>query len=69
VQIARVLDADPPTGFRPDALCHIRAREVAHLRKGIDAIRGSGNVTGTKTFITLGNSTEPCAPATKPRPR
>ena len=43
----------------PDALCHIRARDVAHLREVIDAIRGSGSVTGTKTFITLGNSTEP----------
>jgi DNA-binding Lrp family transcriptional regulator len=42
----------------PDALCHIRARDVTHLRQVIDAIRVSGGVVGTKTFITLGSSTE-----------
>ncbi|HEY2059697.1 Lrp/AsnC family transcriptional regulator [Amycolatopsis sp. NBC_01480] len=43
----------------PDALCHIRAKDVTHLRAVIDAIRSSGGVMGTKTFITLGSSTEP----------
>ncbi|MFI5613692.1 Lrp/AsnC family transcriptional regulator [Amycolatopsis sp. FDAARGOS 1241] len=48
-----------PVAGDPDALCHIRARDVTHLREVIDAIRVSGGVVGTKTFITLGSATGP----------
>jgi hypothetical protein len=38
----------------PDALCHVRARDIAHLRTVIDAIRRSSGVIGTKTLMVLG---------------
>jgi Lrp/AsnC family leucine-responsive transcriptional regulator len=47
-----------PVAGDPDALCHIRARDVTHLRDVLDTIRVSGGVVGTKTFITLGGSHE-----------
>jgi Lrp/AsnC family transcriptional regulator, leucine-responsive regulatory protein len=40
----------------PDALAHIRARDVSHLKDVIDQIRSSGRVVGTKTLMVLGRS-------------
>jgi Lrp/AsnC family leucine-responsive transcriptional regulator len=42
----------------PDALVHLRVRDVAHLTRTIDRLRRSGNVTGTKTLIVLGTETK-----------
>lgn len=41
----------------PDALVHLRVRDVAHLTHVIDLLRRSGKVTGTKTLIVLGTET------------
>lgn len=41
----------------PDALVHLRVRDVADLTRAIDMLRRSGNVTGTKTLIVLGTET------------
>jgi Lrp/AsnC family transcriptional regulator, leucine-responsive regulatory protein len=41
----------------PDALVHLRVRDVADLTRVIDRIRRGGNVTGTKTLIVLGSET------------
>ena len=38
----------------PDALVHLRVRDLDHLKQVIDQIRRSGAVTGTKTLIVLG---------------
>ena len=38
----------------PDALVHLRVRDLDHLKQVIDTIRRSGRVTGTKTLIVLG---------------
>jgi Lrp/AsnC family transcriptional regulator, leucine-responsive regulatory protein len=38
----------------PDALIHLRVRDVAHLQQAIDALRRAGTVTGTKTLLVLG---------------
>jgi DNA-binding Lrp family transcriptional regulator len=38
----------------PDALVHLRVRDLAHLKDAINRIRVSGQVTGTKTLIVLG---------------
>jgi hypothetical protein len=38
----------------PGALCHVRARDIAHLRTVIDAIRRSSGVIGAKTLMDLG---------------
>jgi Lrp/AsnC family transcriptional regulator, leucine-responsive regulatory protein len=38
----------------PDALVRIRARDVRDLKRVVDRLRGSGQVTGTKTLIVLG---------------
>jgi Lrp/AsnC family transcriptional regulator, leucine-responsive regulatory protein len=40
----------------PDALVHLRVRDLAHLKRVIDSIRRSGRVTGTKTLIVLGKT-------------
>lgn len=40
----------------PDALCHVRARDVAHLRSVVDTIRQSSGVMGTKTLLVMGSS-------------
>jgi Lrp/AsnC family transcriptional regulator, leucine-responsive regulatory protein len=40
----------------PDALVHLRVRDVADLTRVIDLLRRSGKVTGTKTLIVLGTS-------------
>lgn len=37
----------------PDALVHIRVRDVGHLTQVIDRLRRNGRVTGTKTLIVL----------------
>jgi Lrp/AsnC family transcriptional regulator, leucine-responsive regulatory protein len=37
----------------PDALVHLRVRDVADLTRVIDLLRRSGKVTGTKTLIVL----------------
>jgi Lrp/AsnC family leucine-responsive transcriptional regulator len=37
----------------PDALVHMRVRDVADLTRVIDLLRRSGKVTGTKTLIVL----------------
>ncbi|MGD9735059.1 MAG: Lrp/AsnC family transcriptional regulator [Solirubrobacterales bacterium] len=39
----------------PDALVHLRVRDVADLTRVIDLLRRSGKVTGTKTLIVLDN--------------
>lgn len=39
----------------PDALVHLRVRDVADLTRVIDLLRRSGRVTGTKTLIVLGS--------------
>lgn len=38
----------------PDALVHMRVRDINHLQEVIDGLRSSGKVTGTKTLIVLG---------------
>jgi Lrp/AsnC family transcriptional regulator, leucine-responsive regulatory protein len=38
----------------PDALVHLRVRDVADLTRVIDLLRRGGKVTGTKTLIVLG---------------
>jgi Lrp/AsnC family transcriptional regulator, leucine-responsive regulatory protein len=38
----------------PDALVHLRVRDLDHLKRVIDQIRRTGRVTGTKTLIVLG---------------
>jgi DNA-binding Lrp family transcriptional regulator len=40
----------------PDALVHLRVRDLDHLKRVIDQIRRSGAVTGTKTLIVLGKA-------------
>lgn len=44
------------TAGDPDALAHIRVRDVSHLTEVIDQIRRRGRVTGTKTLMVLGTS-------------
>jgi DNA-binding Lrp family transcriptional regulator len=41
----------------PDALVHMRVRDVADLTRVIDQLRRSGEVVGTKTLIVLGTET------------
>ena len=41
------------TAGDPDALVHIRVRDVADLTRVIDLLRRSGRVTGTKTLMVL----------------
>jgi Lrp/AsnC family transcriptional regulator, leucine-responsive regulatory protein len=47
----------------PDALAHLRVRDVADLTRVIDVLRRSGKVNGTKTLIVLGTEHK------LPRPR
>ncbi|MBN9622743.1 MAG: Lrp/AsnC family transcriptional regulator [Actinobacteria bacterium] len=42
----------------PDALVHLRVRDVADLTRVIDLLRRSGKVTGTKTLIVLASDTK-----------
>jgi Lrp/AsnC family leucine-responsive transcriptional regulator len=41
------------TAGDPDALVHIRVRDVGHLTQVIDRLRRSGTITGTKTLMVL----------------
>ncbi|WP_084964095.1 Lrp/AsnC family transcriptional regulator [Thermoactinospora rubra] len=41
----------------PDALIHVRARDLEHLQQVIDTLRRTGNVTGTKTLMVMGSWT------------
>lgn len=41
------------TAGDPDAVAHIRVRDVADLTRVIDRLRRSGRVTGTKTLMVL----------------
>lgn len=41
----------------PDALVHLRVRDVADLTRVIDQLRRSDTVVGTKTLIVLGTET------------
>jgi Lrp/AsnC family leucine-responsive transcriptional regulator len=43
----------------PDALVHLRVRDVADLTRVIDLLRRSGKVTGTKTLMVLDTRTSP----------
>lgn len=45
----------------PDALVHMRVRDVADLTRVIDLLRRTGKVTGTKTLIVLASETGPSA--------
>jgi Lrp/AsnC family transcriptional regulator, leucine-responsive regulatory protein len=51
------VDAVYTTAGDPDALVHMRVRDVADLTRVIDLIRRSGKVTGTKTLMVLGTET------------
>jgi Lrp/AsnC family transcriptional regulator, leucine-responsive regulatory protein len=51
------VDAVYTTAGDPDALVHMRVRDVADLTRVIDLLRRSGKVTGTKTLIVLGTET------------
>jgi Lrp/AsnC family leucine-responsive transcriptional regulator len=46
----------------PDALVHLRVRDVEDLTRVIDLLRRSGQVTGTKTLIVLGTESRGDAP-------
>lgn len=41
----------------PDALVHMRVRDVADLTRVIDLLRRTGKVTGTKTLIVVASET------------
>ncbi|MFC7588509.1 Lrp/AsnC family transcriptional regulator [Nonomuraea antimicrobica] len=41
----------------PDALIHVRVRDLGHLQQIIDRLRRAGDVTGTKTLLVLGSWT------------
>ncbi|WP_371658460.1 Lrp/AsnC family transcriptional regulator [Streptomyces sp. NBC_00280] len=45
------------TAGDPDALVHVRVRDIAHLQKVIDGLRRERGVTGTKTLMVLGSWT------------
>lgn len=47
------VDAVYTTAGDPDALVHMRVRDVADLTRVIDLLRRTGKVTGTKTLIVL----------------
>ena len=50
----------------PDALVRLRVSDLDHLKRVIDRIRRSGNVTGTKTLIVLGSTSGPAARPAEP---
>lgn len=55
------------TAGDPDALVHMRVRDMAHLRHAVDQLRRSGQVTGTKTLMVLSVWSRPDRP-TRPTP-
>jgi DNA-binding Lrp family transcriptional regulator len=46
----------------PDAMIHVRARDLGHLQQVIDRLRRAGDVTGTKTLLVLGSWTHETVP-------
>lgn len=52
----------------PDALIHIRVRDLDHLQQIIDGLRRTGNITGTKTLMVLGSWSRD-TPRTQPKTR
>ncbi|HLU72145.1 MAG TPA: Lrp/AsnC family transcriptional regulator [Nonomuraea sp.] len=50
----------------PDALIHVRVRDLGHLQQVVDRLRRAGDVTGTKTLLVLGSWTRDTL---TPRPR
>jgi Lrp/AsnC family leucine-responsive transcriptional regulator len=56
------VDAVYTTAGDPDALVHLRVRDVADLTRVIDLLRRSGRVTGTKTLMVLGTETKADGP-------
>jgi len=52
------VDAVYTTAGDPDALAHLRVRDVDDLTRVIDLLRRSGRITGTKTLIVLGTETK-----------
>jgi len=46
----------------PDALIHVRVRDLGHLQQVIDRLRRAGDVTGTKTLLVLGTWTRDLGP-------
>ncbi|SHK36590.1 DNA-binding transcriptional regulator, Lrp family [Pseudonocardia thermophila] len=51
----------------PDALVHLRVRDMNHLQDVIDGLRRTGQVTGTKTLIVLGRWLRPSLPQAQRR--
>jgi len=47
------------TAGDPDALVHVRARDVGHLTQVIDRLRRNGQVAGTKTLMVLNSYSPP----------
>ncbi|GAA3717020.1 Lrp/AsnC family transcriptional regulator [Streptomyces tremellae] len=43
----------------PDALLHVRVRDLDHLQHVIDGLRRSDQITGTKTLMVLGSWSRP----------
>ncbi|MFI5959403.1 Lrp/AsnC family transcriptional regulator [Cryptosporangium sp. NPDC051539] len=41
----------------PDALIHLRVRDIGHLQQVIDRLRRTGSVVGTKTLMVMGSWT------------
>ncbi|MCW2981190.1 MAG: Lrp/AsnC family transcriptional regulator [Solirubrobacterales bacterium] len=52
------VDAVYTTAGDPDALAHLRVRDVADLTRVIDLLRRSGRITGTKTLMVLSTETK-----------
>ncbi|WP_318272294.1 Lrp/AsnC family transcriptional regulator [Microbispora triticiradicis] len=52
----------------PDALIHVRVRDLSHLQQVIDRLRRAGDVTGTKTLLVLGSWTRDTGSATDTGP-
>lgn len=53
--LSEVVEAFTTAGD-PDALVRVRASDLDHLKRVVDRIRRSGQVTGTKTLIVLGST-------------
>ena len=47
------------TAGDPDALCWIRVRDIADLKRVVDQLRRSGGVMGTKTLMVIDTWTRP----------
>jgi Lrp/AsnC family leucine-responsive transcriptional regulator len=51
------VEAIHTTAGDPDAIAHLRARDLRDLTRVIDLLRRSGRVTGTKTLMVLATRT------------